>query len=279
MQNINVPYEIIIGEDCSTDNTFEILEHYKKKYPQLITIIHSTTNVGAMNNFLRTIKACKGKYIAFCEGDDYWIDNNKLQKQFNFLEQHKQYSLCSTRFFELNENIKYETKQYGSYSYHDIIVSNPFGTLTTMIRKNILKNELYNFLEGQKFADWPMWLFSLINYNGYIINDITAVYRHHNNGIFTSLSSYKRALSLYNLTLSIINHTIYKNSTEEEKSLTMRDKIRSLVKTSNVGHKNDIRIIIQDSIYLTQYEKNILLLIIPINYKLFIYLSKKLLKG
>lgn len=79
-------FELIIGEDCSTDGTREIVFEYQKKYPHIIRVITSGENVGMKKNGLRTIKACQGKYIAFCEGDDYWQSPFKLQKQADYLE-------------------------------------------------------------------------------------------------------------------------------------------------------------------------------------------------
>ncbi|MCK4793072.1 MAG: glycosyltransferase, partial [Desulfobacteraceae bacterium] len=87
-QENNFPIELVIGEDCSTDGTREIVFEYQKKYPEIIRVITSDKNVGACKNGLRTEKACRGKYIAFCEGDDYWHCPDKLQKQADYMESH-----------------------------------------------------------------------------------------------------------------------------------------------------------------------------------------------
>lgn len=87
MQETDFPFEIVIGEDCSTDGTRKIIEEYKENYPNVIKAIKHTENKGVIKNFYSTIKECKGKYIALCEGDDYWIDEKKLQKQYDVLEQ------------------------------------------------------------------------------------------------------------------------------------------------------------------------------------------------
>ncbi|WP_298741187.1 glycosyltransferase [uncultured Chitinophaga sp.] len=94
MQETSFPYEIIIGEDCSTDNTRKVIGEYVKQYPGLITLITSDENVGARKNGIRVRNAARGKYIAICEGDDYWTDPHKLQKQVDFLEAHPDYVLC-----------------------------------------------------------------------------------------------------------------------------------------------------------------------------------------
>ncbi len=87
-QKTSFPFELVIGEDCSTDGTREIVFDYQKKFPEIIRVITSEKNVGSRKNGLRTAAACRGKYIAFCEGDDYWHNPFKLQKQVDFLEGH-----------------------------------------------------------------------------------------------------------------------------------------------------------------------------------------------
>jgi glycosyltransferase involved in cell wall biosynthesis len=87
-QKTTFPFELVIGEDCSPDGTREIVFDYQKKYPELIRVITSNKNVGAAKNGSRTGKACLGKYIAFCEGDDYWRRPEKLGMQVDYLENH-----------------------------------------------------------------------------------------------------------------------------------------------------------------------------------------------
>lgn len=95
-QETSFPIELIIGEDCSTDRTREIVFEYQREYPDLIRVITSENNVGMRKNGLRTYEAARGKYIAFCEGDDYWHDPRKLQIQVDFLESNPNYGLvCS----------------------------------------------------------------------------------------------------------------------------------------------------------------------------------------
>src|SRR5574344_800398 len=97
MQQVNFPIELIIAEDCSTDGTRAICQQYAEQYPDLIRLITSESNVGAIANERRARLAARGKYIAFCEGDDYWGDPLKLQKQVDFLESHPEYSVTFHR--------------------------------------------------------------------------------------------------------------------------------------------------------------------------------------
>jgi glycosyltransferase involved in cell wall biosynthesis len=91
-QETDFPFEIVIGEDCSTDSTYEILIEYQEKYPDLIKILHSNKNEGPVGNWLKTLRGCSGDFIAMCDGDDYWTDCNKLMKQLKLLESDATYS-------------------------------------------------------------------------------------------------------------------------------------------------------------------------------------------
>lgn len=94
MQKVNFPIELVIGEDSSTDSTQKICEDYAQKYRGIIKLLPSEKNLGMMPNFISTLQACTGKYIALCEGDDYWTDPYKLQQQVDFLELNPDYALC-----------------------------------------------------------------------------------------------------------------------------------------------------------------------------------------
>ena len=94
MQKINFPVEIVLCEDCSQDNTLAICKEYASKYKN-IRLIANNPNKGYHKNFLQVLKECNGEYIALCEGDDFWIDENKLQKQIDFLSIHPEYSMCT----------------------------------------------------------------------------------------------------------------------------------------------------------------------------------------
>ena len=105
-QKVNFPVEFVISNDCSTDKTHQKIEEILKDSPENFTIkyYNHTENLGMMENFIFSLKQCQGKYIALCEGDDYWIDNNKLQKQVNFLEKNSDFSLCFSNAKILQEN-------------------------------------------------------------------------------------------------------------------------------------------------------------------------------
>lgn len=170
MQKTNFPFEIVIGEDYSTDGTREIVFDYARKFPEIIRVITSGENVGAQANLIRMLNVCKGKYIALCEGDDYWTDPNKLQKQVDFLETHPDYCLVHSDFNILIDKMN---KIYLSVNkkrnkiipqgdiFEDLLINNFIVTVTVCARADVLKKatdfELFkkkNFLSG----DYPTWL-------------------------------------------------------------------------------------------------------------------------
>lgn len=111
MQITDFQYELLIGEDCSTDNTLQIVEKYAREYPDKIRIITSENNVGARQNSVRLQRESKGKYIAICEGDDYWIDPYKLQKQVDYMEANPTCTLCFHNAFLVRDAKKDDEKK------------------------------------------------------------------------------------------------------------------------------------------------------------------------
>ena len=88
--------EVVIGEDCGTDNTWAICHEYAERYPEQVVLLENTHNLGIMANFARVMKACTGEYVGICAGDDYWCDEQKLQKQLDYLTAHPECGVCTT---------------------------------------------------------------------------------------------------------------------------------------------------------------------------------------
>jgi len=107
MQQACFPFELVIGEDCSTDSTRKICEEYSEKYPESIRLLPLEKNLGLNLNFIRTFKECRGKYIAYLEGDDWWITSDKLKKQVEILEREPDVSLVHTncRVFDVYRGV------------------------------------------------------------------------------------------------------------------------------------------------------------------------------
>ena len=106
-QQTDFNYEILVHDDCSTDSSKDIIERYYKKYPKKIIPVYEKENQyskGVKINKDILIPKMKGKYFCFCEGDDYWIDENKLQKQYDFMEKNKNYKLCIHNSVAVDKN-------------------------------------------------------------------------------------------------------------------------------------------------------------------------------
>jgi glycosyltransferase involved in cell wall biosynthesis len=175
-QKTTFPFELVIGEDCSTDGTREIVFEYQKKYPNIIRVITSEKNVGMKRNGLRVLKACHGKYIAFCEGDDYWQHPLKLQKQADYLENHPEYGLVYSSYDVYHVKIMKRIKDFIKYkkwempksaSIHDVVenrggISLGILTCTVMVRRTlynqIVESDPY-IHQNDKFlmGDTPLW--------------------------------------------------------------------------------------------------------------------------
>ena len=159
-QNVNFPFELVIGEDCSTDGTREIVEKYQKRYSKIIRIITSKHNVGGPSNGLRVDRACRGKYIAFCEGDDFWHHPLKLQKQIDFMEANPDVGLvhsgADTYYEESKRRIRFVPKSQPEIEndqifYRILCSSYVIKTLTVIVRKNLLlsREQQIHFLKKQ----------------------------------------------------------------------------------------------------------------------------------
>lgn len=204
MQKTDFRYHLFIGEDCSTDNTGKICQDYANKYPEKITLIRNTINLGPNKNALNIYNLCfssEAKYIAMLEGDDFWTDPLKLKKQIGFLEDFSDYGICAHNVEELNTfdlsknrvipNIKIDI----NYSLNDYILSNKTGTSSLVLKKNLIKY-LPNNISKLPFGDLAIVLTILKHSNKKIkvFADVMAVYRIHKNSIHGKLQ--KDSLSL-----------------------------------------------------------------------------------
>ncbi len=172
-QKASFPFELIIGEDCSTDGTRDIVFDYQRKYPSIIRVITSESNVGAIRNSRRAIVAARGKYVAWCEGDDYWHHPYKLQMQVDFLEQHSDYLLVHGNadffFVESSKRMKNAHLQAnakhtdGSGVYLRIINQEyPIYTLTACAKREkvleVIDKNPFEFSEEFPMNDTQLWL-------------------------------------------------------------------------------------------------------------------------
>ena len=186
-QKTTFPFEIVIGDDHSTDGTSQIVDQYAAKYPELIKVVRGKTNGGPQPNSIRILENSQGKYMAALEGDDYWIDPLKLQKQVDFMENNPDFAICFTNtrveFFEnkeepylLNSNIEKDV-----FELKDLIAETEvwfMGTATLFYTMSSIF-PVQPWFHKTKSGDIPMIMLAARHGKIKYLPDVTAAYRRH----------------------------------------------------------------------------------------------------
>ena len=208
-QRTNFDFNIVIGEDCSTDKTLEILKKYKAEYPDKIEIITSDENVGLIRNFVRTIKQCDGKYIAICDGDDYWIDDNKLQMKVDFLEQNQDFSIVFTEKNNIYRDgtvVTPKLSKQDTSGFEELVEGNYIASVTVLFRNTFYKKDLPDWFLKYPYGDWPVYLMTVKDGSKIkFINKITANYRKD---IGQSFKLRKKVSNVFQTDLNILKDLI-----------------------------------------------------------------------
>ncbi|WP_051605377.1 glycosyltransferase [Sediminibacter sp. Hel_I_10] len=196
-QQVSFSYNLIIANDCSPDNTDKIIDDIKASHDKgyLINYYSHAKNIGVHANFEFALNKCKGQYVAVCEGDDYWIDNLKLQKQVDFLNKNPNYNLITgyARQYFQNDNLFKDPLVYEklSFDFRDMIYQNHCSTCSTMFRNIFNDTEPFKLLKNLG-ADRQLWIRVLgKNAKGMKMDEINVVYRRHD----SSLTGKRRALN------------------------------------------------------------------------------------
>lgn len=224
LQKTSFPIEIIVHDDASTDNTKKIIEEYAKDDARFVTIFQTenkySQKIKPWPNFV--FPKVKGKYIALCEGDDYWIDPLKLQKQIDFLEQNKDYSLCFHNVKQLDE----ETGILSNWPSHiaeettieDLADSCYIVTNSAVLRNNFVLPDWFNVLP---IGDWPLFLIQVKNGKIKKMEEHMSVYRIHAGGVWSSVNSKVKRLQIVIDTVKIM---LQNNITDNSKAITVLKK-------------------------------------------------------
>lgn len=218
-QKTSFRFEIIIHDDASTDDTQSIIRRYESKYPNLIKAIYqkeNTYSAGINANKQYIYPHIKGKYVSFCEGDDFWSDNNKLQKQYEFMEKHNDYTMCFHGVQVVNnkkEPIKNrvvgpvgkETKEYKLYD----VGKSGFVHLSSMfLRAELLKHEPPEWVYSQRGGiggDVKLAIYTALKGRVYYIDEIMSSYR---TGVNNSLMDIMRKNYSVDMKLNYENKVI-----------------------------------------------------------------------
>lgn len=200
------PIQIVIADDCSTDETRDIIERYAQKNSS-ITFLTREKNIGMMPNLIDAMSICTGDYLAFCEGDDFWTDPQKLQKQVDFLEGHPDYAICAHNLTivradgkSLNEFVRPENTEM-QYDMHDLADKNMLATASCIYRNN--------FTSGHCPTGFPEWILK-VKIGDYCLHMLAArhgkikyfpeamgSYRLHGGGVWTGESDFNRQVMFF----------------------------------------------------------------------------------
>ncbi len=205
MQKTNFSFEIVISDDCSKDNTREIISAYRAKYPDLIRDVSPDKNLGSSANFIYVQQCAQGKYIAICEGDDYWTAPYKLQKQVDILEADETLMACCTdcSVVDKKNNILQERRGNvvkndieGRYNLRDFFRDNHQYPTLTMLYRNVEKEAIaakYAHSQNKFIGDWTLWIILLIFGDIYYLNEVTSAYRINPTSVTHTVNRVARA--------------------------------------------------------------------------------------
>jgi glycosyltransferase involved in cell wall biosynthesis len=196
-QQTSFPFEIVVGDDASTDHAPAIIQRYAEQHPDRIRAYLHPTNLGpasprefaGRNNVLFLLKACQGQYVALCEGDDYWTDPHKLQKQVDFLDAHPDFSICHHNVRVVYEDGSPEhlfntADQKAVSTIEDLLRDKWFmATASLMYRNHFLTADFANWHAEAAAGDWALVIqLAARGKIGYLF-EIMGVYRKHQGGL------------------------------------------------------------------------------------------------
>lgn len=221
-QETRFDFEVIVADDCSTDKTPTIIQEYEKQYPKIFKAVLRKKNLGPWQNFTDAFKQAKGDYIALCEGDDFWTDKNKLQKQADFMEKHPDYTLCFHPvkvFFENGEekDSVFPDKRSG-FTVENLLQNNFIQTNSVMYRRRRTYEDLANDVMP---GDWYLHLYHAQFGKIGFINQVMASYRRQPGGIwwdsFNNIDSIWRKYGVLHLNMYKEVLNLYQNDPKNKK--------------------------------------------------------------
>ena len=203
-QRTTFDYEIVVGEDCSTDRTLEILQRLQEQYPDKIRLLPSERNLGMIENSIRSFLACDGEYIALLDGDDYWCAEDKLQQQVEFLDQHPDFSIVFHSVLRVDEDNSQQPKLVrpdrgqAVFELADLIRSNFIPTCSAVMRNGLI-DEFPSWSYSLRMLDWLTFILAAKHGKIGFIDDVMAVYRIHSQGVWSSMGSINRLVASIDL--------------------------------------------------------------------------------
>jgi glycosyltransferase involved in cell wall biosynthesis len=231
-QETDFLWELIIGEDHSADSTRQICNEYAMTSDGRIIITETDHNLGALMNFVNCLGQCKGKYVAFCEGDDYWSDPHKLAKQVKYLSSNPDIALIHTNKQVLYNGVLHSADplvKTTGYLFEELLLSNFICMPTVMAETEILKIAVDRAVAGaggliSRTPDYSFWLeLALENKIGYL-DEVTAVYRYLDESMIHTRDQVK--MLAYERSLMALKKYYFKKYVSENSQLNHKFKYR-----------------------------------------------------
>lgn len=196
-QDTDFQYEVVIGEDCSSDGTRRIALEMQRRYPHRVRVLPPMDRLGVAQNLLRTLAACRGEYVALLEGDDYWLSRGKLQQQVEFLDRHPECAICFHNVMMMWEDGRHSPRPFcprdqKTYStLEDLIRVNFIPTCSAVFRRRA-SSDLPPWFPKLLPSDWVLHVLNaehgVIGY----IDAVMGVYRIHPAGLWSGASELRR---------------------------------------------------------------------------------------
>jgi len=193
-QITNFKYQILISDDASTDNTQRIIKEFSNRYPKIIKSILRSKNVGGKENFEHALSLIKSEFIAICEGDDYWTDPNKLQKQVDYLEKNMEYSICSHNVIvrdetgvEIKEHEWLGKDHRQNSTIEDILKYGSGGATCSLVFCHSAFTGYPEWSKSIKGGDWLLQILCCMSGKMKYFPEVMGVYRRHKyNSLFAA---------------------------------------------------------------------------------------------
>lgn len=179
-QRRNFPIEVIIGDDCSQDETIQIAHAYRERHPELVHVYERVKNVGIQRNYFETLSKCAGKYIAWLDADDYWTDPDKLAIQVGMLEADPTISVCvhPVRWITVDGEVKriYPAMKAGRYGIDEIVRHDFIPTASAVFRNGFQKDIPCWYFDIAPTTDWPVWVLCALRGDILLLDRVMADY-------------------------------------------------------------------------------------------------------
>lgn len=192
-QQVDFPVEIVIGEDRSTDGTRAILQRLAEENPGRIRLLLRESNIGMMQNFVQTLRACRGEFIALLEGDDFWTDPTKLARQVEFLRANPDFAICHHNAWKLRGSLSADTPLWhprplpARQTLPDLLDENPIVTCTAMYRAGLI-TDFPEWFTQARLGDWLLHLLNARHGAVGYLDRTMAAYRQHAGSVWASQS-------------------------------------------------------------------------------------------